>query len=96
MPLSHLKVLDLTLARAGPTARRQFADWGANVIRIGPPFAGDSLTGDGEDDPDFQNLHRNKRAIALDLKHPDGHALFMELARDVLQHALNVRVDLPL
>jgi crotonobetainyl-CoA:carnitine CoA-transferase CaiB-like acyl-CoA transferase len=80
MPLSHLTVLDLTLARAGPTAVRQFADWGANVIRIEPPFRGDSLTGDNEDDPDFQNLHRNKRAITINLKTPEGHELFMELA----------------
>jgi len=93
MPLSHLKVLDLTLARAGPTAVRQFADWGANVIRIEPPFAGDSLIGDGEDDPDFQNLHRNKRAIALDLKHPDGHALFMELAAGADVIIENMRSD---
>jgi formyl-CoA transferase len=80
MPLSHLTVLDLTLARAGPTAVRQFADWGANVIRIQPPVQGDSLTGDSEDDPDFQNLHRNKRAITINLKTPDGLELFMELA----------------
>jgi crotonobetainyl-CoA:carnitine CoA-transferase CaiB-like acyl-CoA transferase len=79
MPLSHLTVLDLTLARAGPTAVRQFADWGANVIRIEPPFRGDSLTGDSEDDPDFQNLHRNKRAITINLKTPEGLELFMEL-----------------
>lgn len=80
MPLSDLTVLDLTLARAGPTAVRQFADWGANVIRIEPPFRGDSLTGDSEDDPDFQNLHRNKRAITINLKTPEGLELFMELA----------------
>lgn len=93
MPLSHLTVLDLTLARAGPTAVRQFADWGANVIRIEPPSRGDSITGDNEDDPDFQNLHRNKRAITIDLKHPDGHELFMELAATADVIIENMRSD---
>lgn len=93
MPLSHLTVLDLTLARAGPTAVRQFADWGANVIRIERPFSGDSLTGDGEDDPDFQNLHRNKRAITIDLKTPAGHELFMELAATADVIIENMRSD---
>ena len=93
MPLSHLTVLDLTLARAGPTAVRQFADWGANVIRIEPPTRGDSLTGDNEDDPDFQNLHRNKRAITINLKTPEGLALFMELATAADVIIENMRSD---
>ena len=72
MPLNGLKVLDLTLARAGPTAVRHFADWGADVIRIEPPAT------DGEDVAgnrhgfDFQNLHRNKRAMTLNLKIAGG------------------------
>jgi len=93
MPLSHLTVLDLTLARAGPTAVRQFADWGANVIRIEPPSRGDSLTGDNEDDPDFQNLHRNKRAITINLKTPEGLELFMELATSADVIIENMRSD---
>ncbi len=74
-----LVVLDLTLARAGPTTVRQFADWGANVITIEAP------PGEGEQDMfrrsghDFQNLHRNKRSVALDLKSEAGHAAFMQL-----------------
>ena len=82
LPLNGITVLDLTLARAGPTAVRHFADWGANVIRIEPPAS------DGEDVAgrrhgfDFQNLHRNKRAITLNLKSPEGHAAFMRLAQD--------------
>ena len=81
LPLNGITVLDLTLARAGPTAVRHFADWGANVIRIEPPAS------DGEDVAgrrhgfDFQNLHRNKRAITLNLKTPEGHAAFMKLAK---------------
>src|SRR5690348_4871674 len=81
LPLNGITVLDLTLARAGPTAVRHFADWGANVIRIEPP------AGEGEDVAgrrhgfDFQNLHRNKRAITLNLKTSEGHAAFMRLAK---------------
>jgi formyl-CoA transferase len=80
LPLNGITVLDLTLARAGPTAVRHFADWGANVIRIEPPAS------DGEDVAgrrhgfDFQNLHRNKRAVTLNLKSKEGHEAFMRLA----------------
>ncbi len=80
LPLNGLTVLDLTLARAGPTAVRHFADWGADVIRIEPP------AGEGEDVAgrrhgfDFQNLHRNKRAVTLNLKSREGHEAFMRLA----------------
>jgi formyl-CoA transferase len=80
LPLSSLTVLDLTLARAGPTCVRHLADWGADVIRVEPPSSGGEDIGGPRDGPDFQNLHRNKRAIRLDLKAPDGHAAFMKLA----------------
>ncbi len=80
LPLSTLTVLDLTLARAGPTAVRHLADWGAKVIRIEPPStSSEGIAGD-RDGPDFQNLHRNKRMIALNLKTSEGHAAFMRLA----------------
>ncbi len=79
LPLSHLRVLDLTIARAGPTCVRQLADWGADVIRIEPPSDQDDLTGSGRHGPDFQNLHRNKRAMTINLKHPEGKALFFRL-----------------
>ncbi|MGH7050453.1 MAG: CaiB/BaiF CoA transferase family protein, partial [Acetobacteraceae bacterium] len=80
LPLSTLTVLDLTLARAGPTAVRHLADWGAKVIRIEPPStSSEGIAGD-RDGPDFQNLHRNKRMIALNLKTSAGHAAFMRLA----------------
>ena len=81
LPLSRYTVLDLTLARAGPTAVRLLADWGANVIRIEPPpnpAVGD-VTG-GRHSPDSQNLHRNKRGVTIDLKSEEGHSLFMRMA----------------
>jgi formyl-CoA transferase len=80
LPLDDLRVLDLTIARAGPTAVRQLADWGADVVRIEPPPKGpqDELAGDRHGS-DFQNLHRNKRSLTIDLKSDDGRALFHEL-----------------
>jgi crotonobetainyl-CoA:carnitine CoA-transferase CaiB-like acyl-CoA transferase len=81
LPLSRFTVLDLTHARAGPTAVRQLADWGANVIKIEPP--GDDrgdVTGSRRDGFDFQNLHRNKRSLSLNLKTDEGRAIFMKLA----------------
>ncbi len=94
LPMNGITVLDLTLARAGPTAVRHFADWGANVIRVEPPAS------EGEDVAgrrlgfDFQNLHRNKRAITLNLKHPDGHAAFMRLVKtaDVILENMRANV----
>ncbi len=79
MPLSRITVLDLTLARAGPTAVRHLADWGAKVIRIEPPDTGGEEISGARHGFDFQNLHRNKRAIRLNLKSPEGHAAFMRL-----------------
>src|ERR1700710_1864856 len=78
LPLSGVVVLDLTLARAGPTCVRHLADWGANVIRIEPPGESDDITGNREGS-DFQNLHRDKRMVQLNLKAPEGHAAFMRL-----------------
>lgn len=93
LPLSGLVVLDLTLARAGPTCVRHLADWGADVIRIEPPTFNDGLGG-AREGYDFQNLHRNKRAIALDLKTAEGKAAFFRLAAkaDVLVENMRVRV----
>jgi crotonobetainyl-CoA:carnitine CoA-transferase CaiB-like acyl-CoA transferase len=103
LPLSRVTVLDLTLARAGPTCVRHLADWGANVIRIEPPAAdGEEISG-ARDGFDFQNLHRNKRQIVLNLKTPEGHAAFMRLAatadvvienmRSTVKHRLHVSYD---
>ncbi len=80
LPLARFKVLDLTRARSGPTCVRQLADWGADVIKIEEPVgAADGYTG-GRDSSDFQNLHRNKRAMTLNLKAPEGRDVFMKLA----------------
>ncbi|HXY90054.1 MAG TPA: CoA transferase, partial [Xanthobacteraceae bacterium] len=79
--LSRFTVLDLTQVRAGPTAARELADWGANVIKIEPPahLVKGENPGGPRQGPDFQNLHRNKRAITLDLKSKDGIAAFRRL-----------------
>jgi len=81
-PLSRFKVIDLTRARAGPTAVRHFADWGADVIKVEMPQEGDedTMMGGAREGPDFFNLHRNKRSITLNLKTPDGVAILKKLA----------------
>jgi crotonobetainyl-CoA:carnitine CoA-transferase CaiB-like acyl-CoA transferase len=78
-PLARFKVIDLTRVRAGPTCVRQLADWGANVIKIEAP-EGDSGLGGERHGPDFQNLHRNKRSLTLNLKAPEGLAILKRLA----------------
>ena len=96
LPLSHIKVLDLTAHRAGPTAVRQLADWGADVIKIEPPPEPGSNTdamGGNRHGFDFQNLHRNKQAITLNLKSKEGHAIFMKLAKDADVVVENYRSD---
>ena len=78
--LARFKVLDLTRVRAGPTAARQLADWGADVIKIELPKGLDeSDMGGPRHGPDFQNLHRNKRSLTLNLKEPDGVAIFKKM-----------------
>ena len=81
-PLARFTVIDLTRVRSGPTCVRQLADWGADVIKIETPEGlnvGDGWGGNRHG-PDFQNLHRNKRCITLNLKEPDGIAVFRKLA----------------
>ena len=79
--LSHFRVLDLTRVRSGPTAVRQLADWGADVIKIEQPSSleADGALGAGRNTADFQNLQRNKRSLTLNLKDPAGLALFKRL-----------------
>ncbi len=79
LPLSNVRVLDLTRVRAGPTATRQLADWGADVIKVELPGDQEGTLGESRRGSDFQNLNRNKRSMALDLKHPRGVAVFMRL-----------------
>jgi crotonobetainyl-CoA:carnitine CoA-transferase CaiB-like acyl-CoA transferase len=83
LPLNGFKVLDLTAHRAGPTAVRQLADWGADVIKIEAPGGPEvDATGSRRNGPDFQNLHRNKRSLTLNLKSKEGLEIFFKMAKD--------------
>jgi len=96
LPLEGVTVLDLTIARAGPTAVRLLADWGANVIKIEAPQSHDGTSGPYtgvRHGPDEQNLHRNKRGLVIDLKHPDGLAVFLDLVRKADIVVENFRAD---
>jgi crotonobetainyl-CoA:carnitine CoA-transferase CaiB-like acyl-CoA transferase len=91
--LARFTVLDLTRVRAGPTCVRQLADWGANVIKIeAPPGVEAQMTGPREG-PDFQNLHRNKRSITLNLKAPAGLAAFKRMVKKADVVVENFRPD---
>jgi crotonobetainyl-CoA:carnitine CoA-transferase CaiB-like acyl-CoA transferase len=91
-PLARFKVIDLTRVRAGPTCVRQFADWGADVIKIESP-EGDAGLGGERHGPDFQNLHRNKRSLTLNLKSPDGVEVMKRLVRQSDVVVENYRPD---
>ena len=93
LPLAHIRVLDLTRVRAGPTCVRQLADWGADVVKIEQPGRGDGQMGDARHGPDFQNLHRNKRSLTLNLKAEAGKAVFMKLAETADVVVENYRPD---
>src|ERR1700721_3035662 len=100
LPLNGFTVIDLTAHRAGPTAVRQLADWGADVINVEMPGEQTDPPGSRRDGPDFQNLHRNKRSLSLNLKTKEGLAIFMKLAakadvivenfRSTVKHRLGV------
>jgi formyl-CoA transferase len=94
-PLARFTVLDLTRVRSGPTAVRQLADWGANVIKIEAPAAIDSARGMGgaRNGPDFQNIHRNKRGMTLNLKSTEGHAVLMRMVEKADVVVENFRPD---
>ena len=79
--LSHIRVIDLTRVRSGPTAVRQLADWGADVIKVEAPESvePDGALGASRHTSDFQNLHRNKRSITLNLKQPKAIEILMKL-----------------
>ncbi|WP_048439466.1 CaiB/BaiF CoA-transferase family protein [Caenimonas sp. SL110] len=78
--LQRFRVIDLTQVRSGPTACRQLADWGADVIQVQMPehMRGDDTLG-GQDGSDYQYTHRNKRSITLNLKEPEGIATLKRL-----------------
>lgn len=79
--LSHIRVIDLTRVRSGPTAVRQLADWGADVIKVEAPESveSDGALGASRHTSDFQNLHRNKRSITLNLKKSEALEILMKL-----------------
>ncbi|HSW83971.1 MAG TPA: CoA transferase, partial [Usitatibacter sp.] len=79
--LARFRVIDLTQVRAGPTAARQLADWGADVIQVQMPehMRGDDTLG-GQEGSDYQYTHRNKRSITLDLKQKEGIDALKKLA----------------
>ncbi|MGB7181566.1 MAG: CoA transferase, partial [Burkholderiaceae bacterium] len=80
--LTDITVLDLTRVRAGPTCARQLADWGADVIKVEMPdkdSTGSAGLGGPRAGSDFQNLHRNKRSLTLNLKDPRGVEVFKKL-----------------
>ncbi|QIE57968.1 CoA transferase [Pikeienuella piscinae] len=93
--LSHLRVLDLTRVRAGPTCCRVLADFGADVIKVEAPAGVDPNAGLGgpRDSSDMQNLHRSKRSLTLNLKTADGLAIFRKLAETADVVVENFRPD---
>jgi crotonobetainyl-CoA:carnitine CoA-transferase CaiB-like acyl-CoA transferase len=92
--LSRFRVLDLSRVRAGPTCVRQLADFGADVIKIEmPPSVESDTMGGPRHGADFQNLHRNKRSITLNLKDREGVAIFMKLVKTADVVVENYRPD---
>jgi len=93
--LARLRILDLSRVRAGPTCVKQFADFGADVIKIESPPGVDpnENMGGPRDGPDMQNLHRNKRSMTLNLKLPEAKAVFMRLAQTADVVVENYRPD---
>jgi len=79
--LSHLRVIDLTRVRAGPTCVKQFADWGADVIKVEMPSGAADEGFGSRAGSDFQNLHRNKRSITINLKDERGVEIFKRLVK---------------
>ena len=94
--LEYLTVIDLTRVRAGPTCVRQLADWGAKVIKIEMPEDGPASTQtdfSARHEPDFQNLHRNKRGMTLNLKSADGVAVLRRMVERADVIVENYRPD---
>jgi formyl-CoA transferase len=91
--LSHIKVVDLTRARSGPTCVRQLSEMGARVIKV-EAASGQEDDGTGERHGfDFQNIHPNKRSLTLNLKHPDGHAVLLRMVKGADVVVENFRPD---
>jgi crotonobetainyl-CoA:carnitine CoA-transferase CaiB-like acyl-CoA transferase len=95
--LSRFTVLDATRVRAGPTAVRTFADLGARVIKLeippGAPGADDMIGGRDHNRADYENLHRNKESLTLNMKEPEGRAILLELVQRADVFVENYRPD---
>jgi crotonobetainyl-CoA:carnitine CoA-transferase CaiB-like acyl-CoA transferase len=91
--LARFTVLDLTRVRSGPTCVRQLSDWGANVIKIETPPGVEEPMGGPREGGDFQNLHRNKRSMTLNLKVPEGVAAFKRMVKKADVVVENFRPD---
>src|SRR3984893_8115485 len=91
-PLARFKVIDLSRVRAGPTAVRQLADWGADDIQL-ESRDGDAGLGRGQHRPDFQIPRRNERSLTLNLKAPDGLAVMKRLGAQADVVVENYRPD---
>src|SRR3984885_8397880 len=91
--LARFTVLDLTRVRSGPTCVRQLADWGANVIKIEMPPGAEEPMGGPRQGGDFQNLHRNKRSMTLNLKKPEGLTAFKRMVKKADVVVENFRPD---
>ena len=91
--LARFTVLDLTRVRSGPTCVRQLADWGANVIKIESPPGPEEPMGGPREGSDFQNLHRNKRSMTLNLKKPEGIAALKRMVKKADVLVENFRPD---
>jgi crotonobetainyl-CoA:carnitine CoA-transferase CaiB-like acyl-CoA transferase len=96
-----IRVLAVEQFGAGPFGTMQLADLGADVIKIEDPSTGGDVSRyvppfqEGSDSLFFEAFNRNKRSIALDLKHPEGRALFEDLVRRSDGVLSNLRGDQP-
>jgi len=93
--LKRFRILDLSRVRAGPSCVRQFSDFGADVIKIESPPGTDpnENMGGPRHGPDMQNLHRNKRAMTLNLKVPEAKEVFLRLVKTADVVVENFRPD---
>jgi crotonobetainyl-CoA:carnitine CoA-transferase CaiB-like acyl-CoA transferase len=95
--LSRYTILDATRVRAGPTAVRTFADQGARVIKLeipaGAPGGDDMIGGREHNRADYENLHRNKESLTLNMKAPEGRAILEQLVRTADVFIENYRPD---
>ena len=96
-PLSRFTILDASRVRAGPTAIRTFADLGARVIKLeippGAPGGDDMIGGRDHNRADYENLHRNKESLTLNMKEPEGLAILHQLVRQADVFIENYRPD---